>query len=545
MKSLTQCPEWLVLQAQQQKMASVKLHDLFAQDPDRAQRFNISAAGLYLDYSKNHVDQDTINLLIQLAHVRQLPQQINALFNGEIVNQSEKMPALHTALRHMQSSPVFVQGQNVIPVIHASWDKMKNLTARIQQDQYLGYSGKPIRDIVNVGVGGSHWAPTLLYHALKSDVVSTLRCHFIANLDEAAFLNVVRYLNPETTLFIITSKSFSTAETMQNYYRAKRWLLSAASKETLFKDQLIAVTENIEKAHELGFADENIFPLWSWVGGRFSIWSAVGLAAAIVIGWDKFYEFLSGADAMDQHFQQADLSQNMPVLLALLSIWYNNFFDWHSHAIIPYSQCLAYLPGYLQQLHMESLGKRCQQDGRAVDYATGTIIFGDVGTDSQHSFHQFFFQGTARVPIDFILPLSNPYNHRYQLRMVANCLGQSKTLMQGYESTQIYQDLQAQGLNSQMIEVLVPHKIIPENSPTNTILMNELTPRHLGALLALYEHKVYVQSVIWNINAFDQWGVERGKKLSQDLLASLENKKLDFSFDQSTQTLIKRVWDSQ
>lgn len=543
MQSIKECPQWQELQAHQKKISAISLNDLFLQDSQRAERFNVAVSGLYLDYSKNHIDQQAVDLLIQLAQSCHLPEKISALFNGGIVNQSEQKPALHTALRNLSESPIYVEGENVMPLIHSVWDKMKTVIAQVRQEKYLGYSGKPIRDVVNIGVGGSHWGPLLLYNTFITDVTK-IRCHFISNLDEAAFLNVMRYLNPETTLFVVSSKSFTTEETMENFQRAKRWLISAASSEHAMKHQLLAVTANIEKARELGFMDKHIFALWPWVGGRYSVWSAVGLSAAIAIGWDRFYEFLSGAYAMDQHFQQAELCENMPVLLALLSIWYNNFFGTDSFAIIPYSQCLASLPGYLQQLHMESLGKSCQQNGAPVDYSTGVICFGDAGTDSQHSFHQLFFQGTSRVRIDFILPLKNPYNNRYQLQMIANCIGQSKVLMQGYHEEQIHQDLIKKGLNAKAIESLIPHKIILGNIPTNTIIMNDLKPQQLGALLALYEHKTFVQSVIWNIDAFDQGGVERGKYLAKDLLSDLKSKRINPTWDASTQFLLKLVLQS-
>lgn len=531
MEPLTQCASWLALHEQKKKMAATSLNALFAHDADRATRFNLSVANLYLDYSKNHIDAETQNLLVQLAQERNVSQQINALFNGEIVNQSEKMPSLHTALRDVK---------NPMPTVKSVWNKMKLLIQQIQQGKYLGYSGKPIRDVVNIGVGGSHWGPLLLYTAFKA-YASRVRCHFISNLDEEAFLSVVRYLNPETTLFIATSKSFATEEMLENFKRAKRWLISAASQENLIKNQLLAVTAEAEKARALGFSDEQIFLTLSYMGGRYSVWSAVGLSAAIALGWDCFYEFLSGAYAMDQHFRQAELSKNMPVLLALLSIWYINFFDIGSQGIIPYSQCLSPLPGYLQQLHMESLGKSHQQDGRPVDYPTEVVTFGDAGTDSQHSFHQLFLQGTAKVHIDFILPCKNPKSNHYQWRMMANCLGQSKTFMQGYTAEQIHRDLQTQGLDEKTIAFLTPHKVIPGNVATNTILMDQLTPASLGALLALYEHKVFVQSVIWNIDAFDQGGVDRGKKLARALLRSLETRQIDPAFDASTQALLKRI----
>lgn len=520
-KSLTQLPQWQALKFHHESMRYHSLNNLFADNINRRQQFRLSAAGLYLDYSKSHVNSKTMYLLADLAKACEVPQKIQALLQGKIVNESEKNPALHTALRNLSGCPIYVNNQNVMPCIQDTLGRMKTIVEQVQTCQYLGYSGKPIKEVVNVGVGGSHWGPLLIYQALKTDK-SSIRCHFITNLDKAAFLNVTRDLNPETTLFIITSKSFTTPETITNFHHVKTWLSEKISP-ALFPHHLIAVTAEIEKAKALGFSDKNIFSLWPWVGGRYSIWSSVGLSAAMAIGWQRFYEFLAGAEVMDQHFREADLLNNMPVVLALLSTWYSNFFNFQNHAIIPYSQNLSVLPDYLQQLHMESLGKHCQQDGRLVDYSTGTVIFGGVGTDSQHSFHQFFFQGATPVSIDFILPLKNSESEDYQFSLIANCIAQTNALMQGYPRQQVYDDLITQKIDANRIKSLVPHKIIPGNRPSNTLILEKLTSRHLGALLALYEHKVFIQSVIWNINAFDQWSVERGKKLSGELLANLES----------------------
>lgn len=515
MKSLMTLPEWKALQVHQAETQNISVRDLFKADPNRTNTFQLNEVGLFFDYSKNRIDKKTISLLVELANACQLSEKIDELFSGDIVNESEHLPAWHTALRELN---------HLQPEVRAVLEKMQELVARIQAGKYLGFSGKPIQQVVNVGIGGSHLGPLLAYQALKEEQPE-IRCHFISNLDESTFLDVVGHLDPETTLFIISSKSFTTYETIENFHRLKRWMLESKKDESAIKGQFIAVTANVEKAKAEGFSSETIFPFWSWVGGRFSVWSAIGLPIAIALGWEKFHEFLTGAFEMDQHFRKAEFSKNMPILLAMIAIWYNNFYGFHTQAIIPYSQRLQSFPRYLQQLHMESQGKSCQQNGEPVNYATGSIIFGGVGMDTQHSFHQFFLQGTTSVPIDFILPLKSS-TQQYQLELIANCLGQSRMLMEGSQSTE-------------------PYKILYGNNPSNLIMMDELSPRHLGALMALYEHKVYVQSVIWNIDAFDQWAVEQGKKAALDILSALKNKTSMFIFDPSTEALIQKIKDRQ
>ncbi len=494
------------------------MREWFATDPKRGEKFSLEVSGLYLDFSKNIFTEETLSLLVGLAEQRLLSEKIEGLFNGVPLNTSEDLPALHVALRDIESPT---------NAIRSVWQRLQLLASQLQAGVYAGYSGKPIRDVVNIGVGGSHLGPLMTGYALKPYANSLLHFHFISNQDQTAGLETLQNLNPETTLVIITSKSFTTKETMDNADRAKRWLLSAAYDELAIRPQLIAVTADVGRACAYGIREDNIFPMWEWVGGRFSIWSAVGVSLILSIGWDHFYEFLRGAHSMDCHYRQADLSQNMPVILALLSLWYVNFFNAQTHAIIPYSQRLLHLPEYLKQLHMESQGKCVQNDGAAIDYATGPVVWGGIGTDSQHSFHQLFLQGTVQVPIDFILPLKNHPNDSCQLAQMANCLGQSETLLLGY------------------YEERAPHKIIRGNNPSNTLLMDALTPYQLGALLALYEHKVFTQCALWNINPFDQWGVERGKKCSSEILLGLQQGLLPASADSSTQTLMKRVLKSE
>lgn len=520
--SLIETSEWQALQQHFQSLSVLHLQDLFRADEQRGTKFAIDVAGIYIDFSKNHIQQETVELLVNLARHCQLDMHIQALFSGGLVNYTEKAPALHTALRDLNQKSLYINSTNVMPLIRDSFEQVKLFIEEIREHRYCGYSGKAITDVVNIGIGGSHLGPLLLYQSLKSPHQWSGNCHFISNQDETHFLEIIEKLNPETTLFIIVSKSFTTAETLQNFHRAKRWLLQYVDTPSQIYDQLIAVTAHRERAIAEEFLPNRIFPIWSWIGGRFSIWSAVSLATMIAIGWDRFFDFLNGALSMDQHFKEMPLERNAPVLLALISIWYRNFFNYSAHAMIPYSHRLRQLPEYLQQLHMESQGKHRRRDGSLVPYATGGVIFGGVGTDIQHSFQQFFLQGTTRIPVDFILPIKNVLNHVDQLELLSNCLGQSIGLMQGNESIEL-------------------HRAIIGNNPSTTILMDDLVPFQLGALLALYEHKVYVQSVIWNINPFDQWGVEHGKKLANHVLRAWEDHELRSALDSSTQALMTRI----
>ncbi|WP_040953483.1 glucose-6-phosphate isomerase [Coxiella burnetii] len=538
--SLVESPPWQALKSKYQELSSLHMRDFFAQDKKRGTRLSLEAAGLYFDYSKNRVDEKTIDLLCESANACNLPLRIEQLFSGKLTNESGEMVGFHTALRQVNNFS-FKTNNNAIQEIHASWEKIKKLSIRIREGDYKGFTNKSITDIVNIGIGGSSLGPQMAYNALKPYVKAPLRCHFISNLDDTDFYETVRTLNPETTLFIITSKTFTTKETLENARRATEWLMQAAKKENLIQTHFMAVTAAPEKAHEFGIQKDNIFMLWPWVGGRFSVWSAAGLSLAIAIGWEEFFEFLRGAHAMDTHFRQAEFNKNMPILLALLSIWYINFFHAKTQAIIPYSQRLVYLPDYLTQLHMESLGKSVQLDGSAVHWQTGAVVWGDLGTNSQHSFHQLFSQGTMVIPVDFIAVLKNSRESHWQLPLIANCLGQSQTLMEGYDKEGVMRDLINQGIEHEKAEKLATYRLIRGNNPSNTIILEELNPYSLGSLLALYEHKVYVQSVIWNINPFDQWGVERGKHLAKDILQALQAETDQSSFDSSTERLINYV----
>ena len=500
MNQLTDKAAWRQLEAHYQTVKDRSITDLFSADDTRFERFSLDVAGLFCDYSKNHLSEQTLSLLSALADACDLRGAIERLFSGDSVNVSEQRAAWHTALRDKDNPHEMVQ---------AAFSKMRHWVDAIREKHYLGATGKPITDIVHVGIGGSYLGPAVVYDAFSSISDPLLRCHFITNENQQALSKKLSSLDPSTTLVIIVSKSFTTAETMVNAKRILFWLQSA-SDEALQK-QLLAVTASIDHAVAFGVLPDHIFPMWEWVGGRYSLWSSVGLSIAIAFGWDLFSALLSGAQAMDQHFRSKPWSQNLPVILGLLGIWYRNFFNTETRAIIPYHHALRLLPPYLQQLHMESLGKSVTQAGEPVDYATGAVIWGGVGPSSQHSFHQLFLQGKYHSPIDFVVTQEDRMQY-------VNCLAQASVLMQGNVG-----------------ENITAHQRILGNVPSNIFVMEKITPFSLGALLAMYEHKVFVQSVIWDIDAFDQWGVECGKQLAKQLLSD------DFSkVDASTRELMRR-----
>lgn len=542
MTNLTASATWLKLLQHQQQIKSKKILSLFNIDPARWQNFSLSAAHLFFDYSKNLCTDETINLLCQLAKDAKLTKHIEAMFNGEAINYTENRAVLHTALRDPERTPhLIVENIDVTSLIKESLAKMQHCVESIHNGSWQGYSGKPIQDIVNIGIGGSDLGPAMVVQALQPYVHQGLRCHFVSNIDSTNLSETLKNLNPETTLFLIASKTFTTQETLCNAKSAKDWLLkNAPNKTEAILRHFIAITAKPERAIEFGIATENVYPFWDWVGGRYSLWSAIGLSIAIAIGMDNFHALLNGAKAMDEHFRTAPFAKNMPVLLGLLGIWHINFFHADTQAIIPYDQYLSLLPAYLQQLEMESNGKSVSQDGNPVDYATAPVIWGSVGTNGQHAFHQLLMQGTELIPVDFILPLlsQNPLGDHHLL-LVANCLAQAQALMQGRSEEEVIQELKEQGLTVEATRKLIPHKIIAGNKPTNMILMEMLTPETLGALIALYEHKVFVQGIIWRINSFDQWGVELGKKLTDKIVSALKGDKESLKLlDQATQGLV-------
>jgi glucose-6-phosphate isomerase len=501
MKNPTELKQWPALTAHQRDIAPSHMRDWFTQDPLRFSRFSLQAGELLLDYSRNRITDLTLSLLCQLAEEAQLAAKIAALFAGDAINFSENRPALHTALRDVRHTPVYINGENIaLPIQHAL-DAMRDLTNQIHKHEWRGATGRPIEHIVNIGIGGSYLGPMMCTQALKDFAVSALQFHFISTIDQSHLQDVLQQIDPETTLFIISSKSFGTLETLTNARAILRFMQEKIGPRAL-SHHFIAVTAVPEKAQELGIPSEHIFPLWDFVGGRYSIWSAIGLPLMLMIGPDQFEEFLAGAHTMDTHFRTTDFAHNMPVILGLLSIWYINFFGVVAHAIAPYSYRLRHFVPYIQQAEMESNGKCVNSEGNRIHYATGPVIFGEEGSNGQHAYHQLLHQGQHLIPVDFILVGQQAAGDEQQAILMASGLSQAQALLQG---------------SSQH-----GHQLAPGNRPSNIIFLNRLTPASLGSLLALYEHKIFVQSAIWNIIPFDQWGVELGKQLLPDILQCIQ-----------------------
>ncbi|SFP43964.1 glucose-6-phosphate isomerase [Ectopseudomonas composti] len=538
-QDVTTLPAWQALQQHRAEMAGFSMREAFTADARRFQRFSLDSCGLLLDYSKNLIDERGLELLIQLAEQAGLHESIAALYNGEQVNASESRAALHTALRSPIGRRLLVDGSDIIPEVHRVLNQVTELVSRIHSGLWRGYSEKPIKEVVNIGIGGSFLGPQLVSEALRPFTQRGVRCHYLANIDGSEFRELTARLDPETTLFIVSSKSFGTLETLKNTLAARDWYLAMGGPEEELHRHFIAVTSNRKAAIEFGIGEENIFPMWDWVGGRYSLWSAIGLPIALAIGISNFKELLAGAYAMDQHFTQAPLAENMPVLMALLGIWYTNFWGAQSHAILPYDHYLRNFTKHLQQLDMESNGKSVRQDGSALDIATGPIIWGGVGCNGQHAYHQLLHQGRLLVPADFIVPVNsyNPLSDHHQW-LFANCLSQAQALMQGKTREEAEAELRAKGMSEAEVQRLAPHKVIPGNRPSNILVMNRIAPFELGALVALYEHKVFVQSAIWGINAFDQWGVELGKEMGKEVYQRLTGQVESSASDASTQGLI-------
>ncbi|MGA4530870.1 glucose-6-phosphate isomerase [Ectopseudomonas chengduensis] len=536
---VTTLPAWQALQQHRAEMAGFSMRQAFAADERRFQRFSLDSCGLLLDYSKNLIDERGLELLMQLAEQAGLHQSIAALYSGEQVNASEARAALHTALRSPIGRRLPVDGKDIIPEVHRVLNQVTELVSRIHSGLWRGYSEKPIKEVVNIGIGGSFLGPQLVSEALRPFTQRGVRCHYLANIDGSEFRELTARLDPETTLFIVSSKSFGTLETLKNTLAARDWYLAMGGPEEELHRHFIAVTSNRKAAIEFGIGEENIFPMWDWVGGRYSLWSAIGLPIALAIGVSNFKELLAGAYAMDQHFTQAPLAENMPVLMALLGIWYTNFWGAQSHAILPYDHYLRNFTKHLQQLDMESNGKSVRQDGSELNIATGPIIWGGVGCNGQHAYHQLLHQGRLLVPADFIVPVNsyNPLSDHHQW-LFANCLSQAQALMQGKTREEAEAELRAKGMNEAEVQRLAPHKVIPGNRPSNILVMNRIAPFELGALVALYEHKVFVQSAIWGINAFDQWGVELGKEMGKEVYQRLTGQVDSSASDASTQGLI-------
>ena len=532
-------PVWAQLHLHQRSTKHVEMRDLFEAESDRFLNFSIDLNGFLLDFSKNRITARSLNLLVELSKVAGLRDWIEAARLGEQINTSEHRSVMHFALRANIDDVYSVDGQNVVPVVQEELQRCFDFSEKIRQKTWCGFDGAPIRDIVNIGIGGSDLGPRLVAQALHPYALSDIRVHFVSNLDGADLAQTLEGLDQATTLFIVSSKSFSTPETLDNASAAKTWFLQKAQRSDVAK-HFVAVSSNAEAVKEFGIAPELMFRFWDWVGGRYSVWSAIGLSAMIAIGEKHFRAFLDGAREMDQHFFSAPHEKNIPVVMALLGIWYNTFYGAHTHAIMPYAHGLARLPAYLQQLDMESNGKRVGRFGEMLDFDTGPVVWGEVGVNSQHAFFQLLHQGTRLVPCDFILPLRSHYaigKHHQQL--VANCLAQTEALMRGKTDTEVLEELQAAGVTGELLDTLLPQKVFPGNQPSNTIVIDELSPRFLGMLLAAYEHKVFVQGVIWGINSFDQWGVEYGKQLAKRIAPELASTEIP-RHDCSTNALIER-----
>lgn len=519
-----------------------QLRDLFAQDPTRAQTFSLETAGLFLDYSKNRLDRTTVALLVKLARECGVDRHRDAMFAGEPINTTEQRAVLHTALRAPRGQALQLDGIDINAQIHAVLDRMAAFSDRVRSGAWRGYSGLAITDIVNIGIGGSDLGPKMACQALRPYVHPRLTPHFISNADGHDLAALLPRLNPATTLFIIASKTFTTAETMMNAQTARAWFLRQHPHPEDLEKHFVAASTNTEAVQAFGIAPENMFPFWDWVGGRYSLWSAIGLPIMLAIGAEHFTQMLAGAHALDRHFQQAPLERNMPVLLALIGIWNRNYFRDTSLSIAPYHEDLKHFPAYLQQLEMESNGKQVSRDGTPLQACACPVIWGDVGTNGQHAYFQLLHQGCDIVPVDFIAALKPSHDFPgHHTALLANCFAQSEALMLGKTSEEAQRDLQAEGKSTEAIAALLPHKIFPGNRPSNTLLLDELSPATLGALIALYEHKTFVQGVIWGVNSFDQWGVELGKVLAKKIQAELADASVSNQHDSSTLGLIARA----
>ncbi len=541
MSNLTQSPAWQALLAHQSQISNQTMREMFAADADRFDTFSLQLDGLLFDYSKNRISAETLKLLLDLARQSDLSGWIARMFGGEKINASENRAVLHTALRAPRDAVVMVDGKNVMPDVHRVLDHLRRYTEAVRKGELSGHTGKPLRHIVNIGIGGSALGPMMMCETLKPYGHPEMRVHFVSNVDATDLVETLKLLDAETTLFIVSSKTFTTQETLTNARTARAWLVEKLGCEDAVAKHFAAVSTNLKATSEFGINPDNVFEFWDWVGGRYSLWSAIGLPIALYVGMDNFERLLAGAHEMDVHFRDAPFERNMPVILGMLGVWYGNFFGTGSYAVLPYDQYLHRLPAYLQQLEMESNGKSVDREGQPVDYDTHFTVWGEAGTNGQHSFYQLIHQGTRMIPADFLAPIRshNPVGDHHAM-LLSNCFAQTEALMLGKTEAEARAELVAQGMSGEALEKLLPFKVFPGNRPTNTFLFDLLDPYTLGMLIALYEHKIYVQSVVWNINAFDQWGVEFGKQLAGKLLPELQGKQPLSVHDASTINLMQR-----
>lgn len=537
--SLSQSPAWSALQTHAAAQRHIHLRDLFKDDAQRFERFSLSIDDLLIDFSKQRITEETLDLLIALAQQAGLEEARQAMLEGQRINSTEGRAVLHTALRNRSGYEVAVDGRDVMPEVMTVLAQMERFSGAVRSGAWRGHSGRTITDVVNIGIGGSDLGPQMVTQALTPYARSGPRLHFVSNVDASHLMETLRPLEPASTLFIIASKTFTTQETMTNAASARQWFLSSGAGEGDIARHFVAASTNREAVQSFGIDPENMFVFWNWVGGRYSLWSAIGLPIALAIGMDAFEDLLAGAHDMDRHFLEAPLTQNIPAVLGLIGIWNGNFLGAASHAVLPYDQYLGRLPAYLQQADMESNGKSVTRDGRAVDYTTGPIVWGEPGTNGQHAFYQLIHQGRHLIPADFIAPLEShndlAAHHRI---LLSNVFAQTEALMKGRSAEEVRAEMQAQGLEAAEIERLVPHRVFEGNRPSTTILFRKLTPYSLGRLIALYEHKIFTQGVIWDVNSFDQWGVELGKQLANQILPELSGGE-EVPHDSSTRGLIR------
>ena len=547
-KTLPQTAEWQALQKHYESIKDSQMRDMFAKDPERFKKFSLKLENMLLDYSKNRINEETMKLLVELAKASGVEEAREKMFTGEKINWTEGRAVLHTALRNRSNKPVMVDGKDVMPEVNAVLAKMKAFCEKVRSGEWKGFTGKKIKNVVNIGIGGSDLGPVMITEALKH-YADGPEVYFVSNVDGTDFVETTKHLDPEETLFIVASKTFTTQETMTNAHTAREWLLKKLGDQKAVAYHFVALSTNKEEVEKFGIDTNNMFEFWNWVGGRYSSWSAIGLSIALSIGFDKFEELLAGAHAMDNHFRTAPLEKNMPVIMALLGVWYNNFFNAASVAILPYDQYLHRFAAYFQQGDMESNGKYIDREGNQVNYQTGPIIWGEPGTNGQHAFYQLIHQGTKLIPADFI-GFVNSHNKvgDHHVKLMANFFAQTEALMKGKNAEEVKADFAKDGITGERAEMLLPHKIFKGNRPTNSILIDKLTPYNLGMLVALYEMKIFVQGIIWRVNSFDQWGVELGKVLAKKILKEenelIEGKQVDLSsHDSSTTGLLKYFAD--
>ncbi|MHC4268635.1 MAG: glucose-6-phosphate isomerase [Planctomycetota bacterium] len=535
----TETQSWKNLTDHFKEIKSIHMKDLFVSDPDRFKKYSIRFNGILVDYSKNIITEDTLKLLLKLTDDVGLRDALNKMFNGDRINETEDRAVLHTALRNRINIPVCVNDKNVMPEVNAVLSKMKDFSEEIISGEWKGFTNKKITDIVNIGIGGSDLGPVMVTECLRPYAKEGLVVHFVSNVDGTHIIETLKRLDPETTLFLIASKTFTTQETMTNAFSAREWFLRCAKEQTHVSKHFVAISTNVEKVEEFGIDKGNMFVFWDWVGGRYSLWSAIGLSIACYIGFENYAELLQGAFEMDSHFRDTPFERNIPVILALLGVWYNNFFGAQTEVILPYDQYMNRFPAYFQQGNMESNGKYVDRNGIKINYQTGPVIWGEPGTNGQHAFYQLIHQGTKIIPADFLAPaISHNKIGEHHNILLSNFFAQTEALLNGKTSEDVIEELKKDGNSDDEIEKLYPHKVFEGNRPTNSILFRQLTPKVLGSLIAMYEHKIFVQGVVWNIFSFDQWGVELGKQLAKKILPELEDDNPVDSHDSSTSGLI-------